>query len=249
MEEQQLEENEMAMFMEVESARRHKVASGLGSTSYSPAAKLREVRAMGGELGGGSTERDEASACASTSSPPRPPRVESAPPKRSGLGKDARAGSCKDVRTASSFKQKRTPSQRAAAQPGPKPGLKRHQSSVEGLKERAQAEEKLARERERGQAAAKRILKEWCARTRGDAYSMMRSAHLFTDIFESDPLAGIELVNGNASSLKKCYHKLAAKLHPDRQRGNPTATQVLAEEVFKLITIAYQQESAKLLSV
>ena len=45
---------------------------------------------------------------------------------------------------------------------------------------------------------------------------MMSSAHLFTDIFDADPLAGIELSRGNATALKKCYHKLAARLRDGR---------------------------------
>jgi DnaJ-class molecular chaperone len=55
-------------------------------------------------------------------------------------------------------------------------------------------------------------------------------------------MKSMTLVENDASSLRKCYHKLASKLHPDRQVGNPTATRVLAEEVFKLLTIAFQKE-------
>ena len=56
---------------------------------------------------------------------------------------------------------------------------------------------------------------------------MMRTAHTFTDLMESDPLeGGAALAVGDARSLKRSYHKLAAKLHPDRQTGSSTAVQV-----------------------
>ena len=50
-------------------------------------------------------------------------------------------------------------------------------------------------------------------------------------------------------SLKKAYHKLATRLHPDRHQHSALGVQVQAEEIFKLISSKYQQESDRLLSV
>ena len=75
---------------------------------------------------------------------------------------------------------------------------------------------------------------------------LIRGVCAQTDLFASDPIAGITLAQGDEKALKKAWHKLAAKLHPDRQRGSSTATQVLAEEIFKLLTIAYQKETQRL---
>ena len=75
---------------------------------------------------------------------------------------------------------------------------------------------------------------------------MMTSCHLFTDLFATDPLGGMTLQRDDAVGLKKAWHKLASKLHPDRQRDNPMATQVLAEEVYKALSIAYNKESSRL---
>ena len=83
-----------------------------------------------------------------------------------------------------------------------------------------------------------------------EAYAMMRSAHHFMDVFSGgDPLHGSELEVGDATSLKKAYHKLAMRLHPDRHQHSALGVQVQAEEIFKLVSSKYQQESDRLLSV
>ena len=147
----------------------------------------------------------------------------------------------------------------AAAAP-PHQKLRRHQTTgLEGLKERQRHQEADQKEREHKKTAATRLLKQWMERTNGDVYEMMLSCKLFTDIFPmGDPLAAAAaggggggpgpplLTRGDGTSLKKAWHKLAAKLHPDRQRNNDTATQVLAEEVFKALTLAYQKEAQRL---
>ena len=119
--------------------------------------------------------------------------------------------------------------------------------AVDGLKERRRREAREIKSREVKRAQADQLLARWQERHRGDVYAMMGSAKLFTDIFGSaDPLSGLTLTKGDAVSLKKAWHKLAAKLHPDRQRGNETATQVLAEEVFKALTMAYTKEAERI---
>ena len=62
------------------------------------------------------------------------------------------------------------------------------------------------------------MLADWEERSAHNVYAMMRSAHTFHEILPSDPLDGFELVEGDGKSLKKAYHRLAAKLHPDRQQ-------------------------------
>ena len=98
------------------------------------------------------------------------------------------------------------------------------------------------------QVAADKLLAGWAARNHSNVYAMMRSAHEFRQILPSDPLSGFDLVEGDGRSLKRAYHKLAAKLHPDRQQGNSTEAQTLAEEVFKVLTLAYQKEAQRLVS-
>ena len=66
--------------------------------------------------------------------------------------------------------------------------------------------------------------------------------HRFTEL-GLDPSDGAAL--GRGAPLKKNYHRLAARLHPDRRRTSDTAVQVLAEEVFKLISMAYRDEEAR----
>ena len=51
---------------------------------------------------------------------------------------------------------------------------------------------------------------------------------------------------GDANALKKRYHRLAAKLHPDRQLEASIETRALAEELFKLVTIAFREEVDKI---
>ena len=116
-----------------------------------------------------------------------------------------------------------------------------------GLKERKQQEEALNAERSAIRDAASRRLAKWTDQHRGDVYKMMRTCHLFADIFgNDDPMASVTLPKGDPTALKKAWHKLAAKLHPDKQRNASTATQVLAEEVFKTLTLAYNKELEKL---
>ena len=129
----------------------------------------------------------------------------------------------------------------------PKSEPKEPAGAVDDLKERRRKEARETQSREVKRAQADQLLARWQERHRGDVYAMMGSAKLFTDIFGSaDPLSGLTLTKGDAASLKKAWHKLAAKLHPDRQRGNDTATQVLAEEVFKALTMAYTKEAERI---
>ena len=58
---------------------------------------------------------------------------------------------------------------------------------------------------------------------------------------------GVSLKEGDASALKRQYHRLAARLHPDKVRDRPLNVQVAAEEVFKLLSIAYNKEMERLL--
>ena len=55
--------------------------------------------------------------------------------------------------------------------------------------------------------------------------------------------------SASAREVKKAYHKLATRLHPDRHQHSALGVQVQAEEIFKLISSKYQQESDRLLSV
>ena len=238
---------EMAFFVEKEAARRR------ADDSFSPAAKLRELRK---EMGDAISD-EAAPACSS--------RVEGPPRARRGGGKRtiSRDGPGDRAHLSKSFAGKKsepwtgtgeavtggsTSAAGAAKAAGPPhQKLRRHQTGgVEGLKDRQRREEHEHKEREHKKLAADRLLRQWMERTSGDVYEMMKSCKLFTDLFSVDPLANIELKHGDSTALKKAWHKLAAKLHPDRQRANSTATQVLAEEVFKALTLAYQKETTRL---
>ena len=117
---------------------------------------------------------------------------------------------------------------------------------VQGLQERQRREAREQKAREGKKAQAERLLAMWHEKHRGDVYAMMSTIKLFTDLFGTDPLAGQALARGDAHALKKVWHKLAAKLHPDRQRSADISTQVLAEEVFKALTIAYTKEMQRI---
>ena len=90
---------------------------------------------------------------------------------------------------------------------------------VQGLQERQRREAREQKAREGKKAQAERLLAMWHEKHRGDVYAMMSTIKLFTDLFGTDPLAGQALARGDAHALKKVWHKLAAKLHPDRQRS------------------------------
>jgi hypothetical protein len=237
-----IEQEEMAIFVQAETARRRKAAEdarvsyGAGA-DYSPPAKLRELRK--GEREGLNVDDglpDAVAAC----------RAERRASRSAGA-----AGSHAAKRTSSGgsptggYRQKRRPSVATRAEHSSQ--FKREPTSgVQALKERKQREEATRRERENKKVAADRLLAQWAERTQGNVYAMINSAKLFTDLFDSDPLQGTTLQPGNAKALKKAWHRLAARLHPDRQRDNPTATQVLAEEVFKRLSLAYQKENERL---
>ena len=258
----------MAIFVEAETARRRR------NEVYSPAAKLRELRSEMGH--GAGTERElrtdvELAERPRAEPPPRrkhtrqqqpqqqqPPQQPQQPPQtqqpvggqqpqepmqrplqRRRPGENGRGGGTGGGRRCSESKSF-TCGCRPRTDNGSQP------SSVQGLKERTQREEATRRERESKKAATSKLLDEWHARTRGNVYEMLRTCHHFTDLFTSDPLKSVNLVSGDQTSLKKAWHLLAAKLHPDRQRGNPTATQVLAEEIFKVLTLAVQKENDRL---
>ena len=99
------------------------------------------------------------------------------------------------------------------------------------------------------QVATRRLLEQFEQRTQGDIYLMLQNAHLFTDIFATtDPLGGQKLARGDATALKKTYHKIAAKIHPDRHATSALQVRVQAEEFFKLLAEAYAVEQARLAS-
>ena len=144
----------------------------------------------------------------------------------------------------------RSPAARATtpAAPKRKPSTLSDQHAMLRATKAGAAKEEADREKLR--FAARRLTEQWVARNGDDVYAMMRSAHHFMDVFSGgDPLHGSELKAGDAVSLKKAYHKLATRLHPDRHQHSALGVQVQAEEIFKLISSKYQQESDRLLSV
>ena len=54
------------------------------------------------------------------------------------------------------------------------------------------------------------------------------------------------VVRGDAKSLKRAYHRAAAKLHPDKVHALPLTSQALAEELFKAMGEAYAKEIKEL---
>ena len=55
-----------------------------------------------------------------------------------------------------------------------------------------------------------------------------------------------EVTRGDTKSLKRAYHRAAAKLHPDKVADLPLNAQALAEELFKALGEAYQKELKRL---
>ena len=49
---------------------------------------------------------------------------------------------------------------------------------------------------------------------------------------------------GDIKSLRKAYHRAAARLHPDKVRDLPLNAQALAEELFKALGEAFKKEVA-----
>ena len=119
-------------------------------------------------------------------------------------------------------------------------------TGVAALHDRQRREAETFKRRETQRTAASQLLREWERRTRGDIYAMLGSLRQFVDLFDDDPLQWVAVQRGSAAALKKVWHRLAARLHPDRQQHRPLATQVLAEEVFKALTLAYAAEKERL---
>ena len=97
------------------------------------------------------------------------------------------------------------------------------------------------------QEAARRI-KIWQEKHR-DIYSLLESLRGFgPPLFPKDPLGGATLER-NARSLRKAYHKCAARLHPDKVHGESVQVRALAEELFKALGEAYTAETSRLEAV
>ena len=255
------EQREMEIFMKAETAQRRQREE----QAFSPAAKLRELRkempaaADGHRTGKGSactrgetTDRElraahEGGSKHDVDGKPERRRSSTSPFGRRFSSSAAKAALAESGNSNASDAGSKGGGSHAGRSRRLSKSFTCHQkakpaSGVAGLKERKQKEEAEQRERASKKAAADRLLGRWGDKHRGDVYEMMRTIHLFTDIFAEDPMANVALTRGDTTALKKAWHKLAAKLHPDRQRAAPTATQVLAEEVFKQLTIAYNKE-------
>ena len=97
------------------------------------------------------------------------------------------------------------------------------------------------------QEAARRI-KIWHEKHR-DIYSLLESLRGFgPPLFPKDPLGGATLER-DARSLRKAYHKCAARLHPDKVHGESVQVRALAEELFKALGEAYAAETNRLEAV
>ena len=95
--------------------------------------------------------------------------------------------------------------------------------------------------------AARRI-KIWQQKHR-DIYSLLESLRGFgPPLFPKDPL-GDATLERNARSLRKAYHKCAARLHPDKVQGESVQVRALAEELFKALGEAYAAETGRLEAV
>jgi hypothetical protein len=265
------EQDEMAVFIEAEVTRQKQhaaisrdLASGSFKCDFSAPAKLRvPPRAAvgggggggaggsggnggGGGGGGGVRQNGGGAGCANVTTERQ---MYASPAARAAAEHLPAERPPRQRREGGGTKQKRRPAKateatRAAAEAAPE--VTPRKTGVEALHERRRVEEATFKQRESKKHQADKLLHEWLGRTRGDVYEMMGSVKLFTDLFDSDPLAGILPQRGHAAQLKKAWHKLAAKLHPDRQQQNSVATQVLAEEVFKALTIAYAKENERL---
>ena len=106
------------------------------------------------------------------------------------------------------------------------------------------AAQQEARLQKAKQEAARRI-KIWQEKHR-DIYSLLESLRGFgPPLFPRDPLGGATLER-DARSLRKAYHKCAARLHPDKVHGESLQARALAEELFKALGQAYAVETSRL---
>lgn len=270
-----VEAEEMAVFVAAETARRRQQAeaaradNGLFTLTLTPTLPLTRTQAEAARADAGLRDASNYSVPAKlheTRQMRHSARREASDSHRGGRdgGSDDGGGGGGDARPPpqGGVRQKRRPSRAGAhvrttgagalpasaaapMAPAPPP-LAKQPSNVAALRQRAQREADEQQERVRHRLQAERLLVQWQARTQGDVYAMLGSCALFTDLFSNDPLGGKPVPRGDAAALKKAWHKLAARLHPDRQRQNPTASQVLAEEVFKKLSLAYQKEAERL---
>ena len=130
-----------------------------------------------------------------------------------------------------------------------RPAPPKRRSSCELLGDRLRAEEQERERKAKVQVAARKLLDQFSERTQGNIYLMLQDAHLFTDLFISDPLGGAKLARGDAAALRRTHHKVLARIHPDRHTGSALHVRVQAEELFKLLGEAYERERARLAAV
>lgn len=263
------EAREMEIFRQVETARKHRQqqrATGAGELptveAYATAAKLDvDDRARGGgrgdttarelrtEVPSGNGKRSRSSARHDAFGrrerrSPQARRTGNGERRSKSAGGGAQRASRRDSASGKAYQKKRPSQQTGAQSEAPAAAAV---GGVAGLKQRAAQQEALMAERAATRDAANRLLTTWHAQHKGDVYRMMKTCHVFGDIFGGvDPIANMSFGMNDATGLKKAWHKLAAKLHPDRQQHAPTATQVLAEEVFKTLTLAYNKEVERL---
>ena len=218
------EEQELAMFSRNESVRKQRESEKRSPTLDAAAAgaKLREMR---GDADGRS-ERSKAA-------------KQKAKPPKGGTNSDEKP---KRSKSAEARPKKSSSSNKAVPPPMPA------SNSVQSLKEREQLQAADQKQREKVRKQTERLLERWQPSHKGDIYMMLNTVHLFPDLVSKGENNGgsSNVARGDSAGLKKAWHKLAAKLHPDRQRSNPLPTQVLAEEVFKLMSLAYHKEAERL---
>lgn len=99
---------------------------------------------------------------------------------------------------------------------------------------------------QRAKAEASKRVGAWAETHRHDIYALLQSLRSFgPPLFAKDPL-GSSGVEREAKSLRKAYHKVAARLHPDKVRGESVHVQALAEELFKVLGELFKAELARL---
>lgn len=109
----------------------------------------------------------------------------------------------------------------------------------------SESSEKVAERKLRKKAEAMSGVNTWVAAHR-TIYDQLDSLPLIgPPLFPEGWTAG-EVRKGNVKSLRKGYHRAAARLHPDKVQEQPLSVQAVAEELFKALGESYQKELTRL---
>ena len=105
----------------------------------------------------------------------------------------------------------------------------------------AEVAEKQQQRRQKKKEEADKHVDTW-AQAHASIYAQLASLpEIGPPLFPEAWTAG-DVINGDPKTLRRAYHRAAARLHPDKVSSLLVSAQALAEELFKALGDAYNKE-------